>query len=262
MTAQVGDHYYNYNYSPPVSPKSIPHGWKRKASTQDDSDELENNSLISNSFKKLRLRELPHANRERANVLSTTADTAKRPSASRLAPQGVSYRDATPSDASLSQHSAPSSRHHSYARHDTDDYMPVDETGDRVWVHDLNAEIAEIEAEEARQREEIGLSETGQEYAKIPEHLLRQNGNGSSSNPAADMQMILYRDPISISVPEKDDAVRKTIIEARQRMREKQAEERQSQLPAMPDIASTIHPEHYFTQHDIDDDDEDGMDLD
>lgn len=52
---QFGDYYYDSRFSPPVSPKSLPHGYKRKASTQDD--ELENNSLISNTFKKLRLSE-------------------------------------------------------------------------------------------------------------------------------------------------------------------------------------------------------------
>jgi hypothetical protein len=102
--------------------------------------------------------------------------------------------------------------------------MSVDDTTDRIWVHDLDAEIAEIEAEEARKKSETLLrNAAGQEIGKIPQHLLRSTTAHGDARP--NMQMILYRDPISISVPEEHDAVRKTIIEARRRMREKQAED-------------------------------------
>ena len=54
MTAvPTGEHYYYNHYSPPVSPKSIPHGYKRKASTQED-DDIETNNAISHHLKKLR----------------------------------------------------------------------------------------------------------------------------------------------------------------------------------------------------------------
>ncbi|KAK5941375.1 hypothetical protein PMZ80_006653 [Knufia obscura] len=250
MTAaqQFGDRspsYYEYRYSPPVSPKSQPHGYKRKASTQED--ELENPSLISSSFKKLRLSKSARNGTVGAHVLSDTSDNAKRSSAVDIAPVGVSYRNVPPSNSSYpntdsSSHYAP---YTDQVEHDRDDFMPIDDTADRVWVHDLDAEIAEIEAEEAREEQRIQLSEAGNQCARIPEHLWKQHSK--PDDPASNMQMVLYRDPISISVPEEDDAVRKTILETRRRMQEKQMEHQEKVLPTAPspdmaDSFSRIQP--------------------
>ncbi|KAK5084335.1 hypothetical protein LTR05_005411 [Lithohypha guttulata] len=247
-TVPAGDHYYYNQYSPPVSPKSIPHGYKRKASTQED-DELETNSAISHSLKKLRL------NSKRATV-QLTQD---------FVPVGLSYRDVSPSEASLSARSVQQSRHNSYVHSDRsngDDFMPVDETSDRVWVHDLDAEVAEIEAEEARQKYDNGICFAGQteDYIKLPDHLLRPST--TANDPVANMQMILYRDPISISVPEEDDAVRKTILDARRRVREKLAEEREFATITAQHLAPVPRPnvEHYDEPENQGNDDE--MDLD
>lgn len=197
-------------------------------------------------------------------MLNSRSDNGKRLSLSDIAPVGVTYRD---SNASNSVHSQldlgePDSRSHSLdgaSRHDVaanDDMMPVDDTANRIWVNDLNAEIAEIEAAEAQER--LLLSEAGKEYSKIPEHLLRKNPNAFTDSAAANMQVILYRDPISISVPEEEDAVRKTITEARQRMRERQAEERERK-----DVSVAAHPvESMHPSHRYSDPDEDSMELD
>ena len=256
------DHYYHYQYSPPISPKSIPHGYKRKASLQDD--ELENsNNLISHSFKKLRLSKSGYEPSSAVHELNSEQDSSKRPSQIGLASVGVPFRDESPSTISP-LHSQHPSRNHSYdaASHGTtDDCMTVDDTAYRVWVRDLDAEIAEIEAAEAEeQNADLHITDAGKEYSrsKVPEHLLRQNPSDPTGSVATDMQMILYRDPISISVPEEDDAVRKTIIEARQRMRDKQAKEREHQPPtivergSVPEIAA-------FDRHDLN---SDSMELD
>lgn len=134
--------------------------------------------------------------------------------------------------------------------------MSVDDTNDRIWVHDLDAEIAEIEAEEARKKDEALLSTTaGQEIGKIPQHLLKSST--AHGDAQSNMQMILYRDPISISVPEEHDAVRKTIIEARRRMREKQAED-YHKGPSSSTHAYSANPLESFDNEDEDD----GMDID
>lgn len=243
MTAaqQFGDppsSHYEYRYSPPVSPRSQPHGYKRKASTQED--DLESQSLISNSFKKLRLSKSARTATTttataRDHVLNTVSDNAKRPSATVISPVGVSCRAAIP----VTSPSDPQSALLSHARHDEEDFMPIDETADRIWVHDLDAEIAEIEADEARERERIqlSLSEAGSQYAKIPDHLLKLNNQADP--PASNMQMVLYRDPISLSVPEENDAVRKTVAEARRRMRENQLGQSGKVLPPVsgPEMA-------------------------
>lgn len=134
--------------------------------------------------------------------------------------------------------------------------MSVDDTNDRIWVHDLDAEIAEIEAEEARKKNEALLNTTaGQEIGRIPQHLLKSNT--AHGDAQSNMQMILYRDPISISVPEEHDAVRKTIIEARRRMREKQAED-YHKGPSSSTHAHSANPLESFDNEDEDD----GMDID
>lgn len=226
------DYDYRYSQSPPVSPKSQPHGLKRKASSQED--ELENQSLISTTFKKLRLTKSTHLSTPRAHVRSSEPDNANRSAAVDLPPVGASCHHVVPSD-------VPSAPYSSYGGHDEheDDSMRVDDTADRIWVHDLDAEIAEIEAEEAKEREaeRLKLSEAGIQYAKIPDHLWKQNNH--ANDPASNMQMILYRDPVSISVPEEDDAVRKTIVEARKRIRENQPQKEQQGKPQL--LASASH---------------------
>jgi hypothetical protein len=95
--------------------------------------------------------------------------------------------------------------------------MPIDETKDRIVIHDLAAEIAEIEAAEPKT---IFLPDIDRKVSAIPQTLL-QNQSGNTNNT----QMVLYEVPSSISVPKEADAVRKAIIAARARAREKQAQE-------------------------------------
>ena len=97
------------------------------------------------------------------------------------------------------------------------DYMPVDETKDRIVIHDLEAEIAEIEAAEPKT---MFLPDIDKKVSAIPQMLL-QNQSGNTNNS----QMVLYEVPSSLSVPKEKDAVRKAIIAARARAREEQARE-------------------------------------
>lgn len=114
--------------------------------------------------------------------------------------------------------------------------MTVDETADRVFVRDLDSEIAEIEAEEARVSQGIELSQAAEEYSKIPDHVLNRN----KVRHEPEMQLILYRDPISITVSEENDAVRRAVIAARQRMRDKQAAEQKNvAIESQPRIEET-----------------------
>ena len=95
--------------------------------------------------------------------------------------------------------------------------MAVDESKDRIYIHDLDAEIAEIEANEPQT---IFLPDIDKKVSAIPQRLLQRQSDSSNS------QLVLYKVPASISVPEKDDAVRKAIIASRERERLKQAQER------------------------------------
>jgi hypothetical protein len=58
----------------------------------------------------------------------------------------------------------------------------------------------------------------------IPAHVLPR------AEPAEGKELVLYRVPSSISVPEEQDSVRKAIIEARARAREREAERQKQRV--------------------------------
>lgn len=103
---------------------------------------------------------------------------------------------------------------------DQGDLMPVDETPSKVYIHDLAAEIAQIEADEPK---DMFLLDIDRKVAALPAKLLH------NSSPDPNTQLVLYREPSSISIPEEEDAVRKAIIEARKRLRERQKIELKSE---------------------------------
>jgi hypothetical protein len=114
-----------------------------------------------------------------------------------------------------------------------DDYMPLDDNTHRIFISDLDAAIAEIEAEEraaAEKDQEAAFflpDEVEKEiFSGVPEHVLRQQSPPQLPDPRANSQaLILYRDPESISVSEEHDAVRKAVHEARQRIRDRKEPE-------------------------------------
>lgn len=95
-----------------------------------------------------------------------------------------------------------------------DDRMYVDDTKDKIYIHDLDSEIARIEDEEPKG---IFLADIDRKISAIPQQLLQNRTNNANT------QMVLYRVPSSISVPEGQDHVRKAIIAVRARAREEQA---------------------------------------
>ena len=96
--------------------------------------------------------------------------------------------------------------------------MLVDDTKDRIYIHNLDKEIAEIEDEEERP---IFLPDIEKKLGKIPKSVL----TGDLHPSAQGKQMVLYSVPESLSVPKEKDSVRKAILEARQRARDEQAKE-------------------------------------
>ncbi|KAL8803918.1 MAG: hypothetical protein Q9182_002885 [Xanthomendoza sp. 2 TL-2023] len=95
--------------------------------------------------------------------------------------------------------------------------MQLDDTRDRVYVHNLDAELADIESDEDTP---IYLPDIEKKLSKIPRSVLV-----GSNPPITNNQMILYNVPSSLSVPEEQDNVRRAIIDSRTRVREKQAQE-------------------------------------
>lgn len=97
----------------------------------------------------------------------------------------------------------------------SDDCMLVEDTPNRVYIADLDAELSDIESDEDNP---IFLQDIEKHLAKIPKHLLV----GPDPKPTKDNQLILYNVPSSLTVPESQDSVRKAIVEARGRIRDRQ----------------------------------------
>ncbi|KAF2026494.1 hypothetical protein EK21DRAFT_73971 [Setomelanomma holmii] len=94
--------------------------------------------------------------------------------------------------------------------------MEVEDTPHRVYIHDLAAELSDMESDEENP---IFLSDIEKHLSKIPKHVLL----GPEPKSTEHNQVVLYNVPTSLTVPEEQDTVRKAIVEARQRIRNKQA---------------------------------------
>ena len=76
------------------------------------------------------------------------------------------------------------------------------------------------------------------------------------------MQMVLYSDPKSLTVPEEKDGVRRAIIEARHRVREKQKQEKEGpamDTAAVDEVRTAVSAQG---RQDAEEEDPDAMDMD
>lgn len=90
--------------------------------------------------------------------------------------------------------------------------MYLDDTKDRVYIHNLDDELSDIEEEKL-----VFLPDIERKLGTIPQSVLTGEAHPSMGN-----QLVLYGVPTSLSVPEDQDKVRKAIVESRARAREKQ----------------------------------------
>ncbi|KAL8774847.1 MAG: hypothetical protein Q9209_000786 [Squamulea sp. 1 TL-2023] len=96
--------------------------------------------------------------------------------------------------------------------------MQLDDTKDKVYIHNLDAELADVESDEETP---IYLPDIEKKLAKVPRSVLT-----GRNPPITNNQMVLYNVPSSLSIPQEQDNVRRAIIETRTRAREKQAQEK------------------------------------
>lgn len=94
--------------------------------------------------------------------------------------------------------------------------MEVEDSKHKVYIYDLDKELAEEESDEDRP---IFLPDIEKHLHKIPKHILI----GDDAKAMANMQMVLYNVPTSLTVPEEHDNVRRAIAESRQRTRDRQS---------------------------------------
>ncbi|KAI4119123.1 MAG: hypothetical protein LQ338_007325 [Usnochroma carphineum] len=100
------------------------------------------------------------------------------------------------------------------------DSMQLDDTKDKVYIHNLDAELADLESDEETP---VFLPDVEKKLSKIPRSVLT-----GRSPPITSTQLILYNVPSSLSVPEEQDSVRRAIIESRARTRAKQAQQQKA----------------------------------
>lgn len=117
-----------------------------------------------------------------------------------------------------------------------DDAMQMDESKHKVYIYNLDDELSEDDSDvEKGKLVFLPDIEKHLKLNRIPRHILEK--------PAAeeeDMQVVLYSDPKSLTVPENSDGVRKAIIEARRRTREKQRLEREALAVPTDDAVASL----------------------
>lgn len=136
--------------------------------------------------------------------------------------------------------------------------MQVDDTKEKVYIYNLDQEIADIESEEEKL---VFLPDIEKKLGKIPRSVLT-----TKSQPVTSNEMILYSVPSSLSVPPEQDNVRKAIIETRARVREKQAQDAEKPQPIILEATTIFRSNDDFSgqmsePHIDDDDDENAMDI-
>lgn len=203
---------------------------KRKADSQDT-----NNERLSKRLSLLNLE-------QNGAKLYVPVEQTQLPSATRHPPTSTTpaYNNAPPNLAATSAASAASTA--------GDEMMHLDDTSNKVYIYNLDDELSsESEPDDAEGRL-VFLPDVEKHLRAnrivpgIGGGVVGGGGGGSVPRPVAPnrdgelagMQLVLYDEgPSSLTVPAEHDSVRKAIIEARARVRQRQQEEREAREVAL-----------------------------
>ncbi|KAI0434935.1 hypothetical protein F5Y09DRAFT_337028 [Xylaria sp. FL1042] len=131
------------------------------------------------------------------------------------------------------------------------DGMQLDDTKHKVYIYDLDAELSSADENSENESSLPGSPTSGSarliflpdiekhlSRSRIPPAVLANNEGELAGHNINDMQMVLYSEPSSLTVPREHDSVRKAILEARARARQKQNEGRAEpgREPPQPDV--------------------------
>lgn len=114
------------------------------------------------------------------------------------------------------QHPPPARHPYNNGSNYDSESMQLDDTKDRVYIHNLDDELADIDSDEEKLVFLPDIEKKLDMVGRIPKSVLLGEAHPSTGN-----EMVLYSVPTSLSVPEEQDKVRKAIIESRARAREK-----------------------------------------
>ncbi|CAM1504085.1 Fc.00g016760.m01.CDS01 [Cosmosporella sp. VM-42] len=116
-----------------------------------------------------------------------------------------------------------------------DDTMQVDNSKHKVYIYNIDDELSSDSESDDGRLVFLPNIEKHLRENRIPPSVL-----ANSDGELAGMQVVLYSDPKSLTVPEEKDSVRKAIIESRHRVREQQRLEREGKTtPVATNHAST-----------------------
>lgn len=119
--------------------------------------------------------------------------------------------------------------------------MHLDDRPDRVYIHDLDAELADDLPDDNERL--IFLPDIEKHFSKLPQQVLASADEGNR-------ELVLYDVPRSLTVDEGHDSVRKAIIEARQRAREKaiedSAQEHLERVSSRSDTNQNTETAHWY----------------
>ncbi|KAL6919718.1 hypothetical protein ACHAPO_008713 [Fusarium lateritium] len=133
-----------------------------------------------------------------------------------------------------------------------DETMQLDDSKHKVYIYNIDDELSsDSETDDPGKLVFLPDIEKHLRANRIPPSVL-----ANSDGELAGMQVVLYSDPKSLTVPEDKDSVRKAIIESRQRTREQQRLEREGKADTPAIQCNTVSNDMTGT------DDPDAMDLD
>ncbi|KAF4969654.1 hypothetical protein FZEAL_10192 [Fusarium zealandicum] len=109
-----------------------------------------------------------------------------------------------------------------------EDSMQVDDSNHKVYIYNIDDELSsDSDTDDPGKLVFLPDIEKHLRANRIPPAVL-----ANSDGELAGMQVVLYSDPKSLTVPEDKDSVRKAIIESRHRAREQQRLEREGRAEA------------------------------
>ncbi|RBR24960.1 uncharacterized protein FIESC28_02230 [Fusarium coffeatum] len=117
-----------------------------------------------------------------------------------------------------------------------DETMQLDDSKHKVYIYNIDDELSsDSESDDPGKLVFLPDIEKHLRANRIPPSVL-----ANSEGELAGMQVVLYSDPKSLTVPEDKDSVRKAIIESRQRAREQQRLEREGKIEVPAIENSTV----------------------
>ncbi|KAI1358980.1 hypothetical protein F5Y08DRAFT_93387 [Xylaria arbuscula] len=136
----------------------------------------------------------------------------------------------------------------------SDGMMQLDDTKHKVYIYDLDAELSSADENSESESSLPGSPTSGRgrlvflpdiekhlSRSRIPPVVFANKEGDLAGHNINDMQMVLYSEPSSLTIPREQDSVRKAILEARARARQRQTDD-QSATKAESLQSNMTHP--------------------